>query len=217
VSTNRARQPQQQSSDTWRVFAAVPVNDAVRELMRATQDELRAHAWPVRWVDPALAHLTVRFFGELPLATVRELERELERIAALARHYPPIELRIGGAPHVIGARNRPPVLVVGHTERLDQGGASQLARLADDTRARAMRLGLPGDNRRFRIHLTLGRFRNDTVAPPDAADILRAAARPAVSLPVEHLQLIRSVLGRAGPTYTTIAEWPLRQIVMSDE
>jgi 2'-5' RNA ligase len=209
VSTNRARQPQ--SDDTWRVFAAVPVNDAVRALMRAMQDELRAHDWPVRWVDPALAHITVRFFGELPPATVRELEHELERIAALARHYEPIELRIGGTPHFIGARNRPPVLVVGHTERLDQGGAKQLARLADDTRSRALRLGLPADNRRFLIHLTLGRFRNDSTTPPDAADILRAAVRSPVPLPVDRLQLIRSVLGRAGPTYTTIAEWPLRE------
>lgn len=198
-----------ETSETWRVFAAVPVNDAVRDLMRTVQRDLQQHAWPVKWVDPDLAHITVRFFGELPQETIAALDNDLARAATVAGYFSPIELSLGGVPRFIGTRHRPPVIVIGLDGRMDADGPKVLARLAEDIRTHVLRLGLPGDNRRFLPHVTIGRFRNGTSAPPDADIVLRAAVQPSVTLPVERLQLIRSVLGQRGPTYTTIAEWPL--------
>jgi 2'-5' RNA ligase len=76
------------------------------------------------------------------------------------------------------------------------------ARLADAARS----LGLPVEDRPFRPHLTLGRWRPRQ--PADGALPERLAGYVGPSWPVTELRLLESHLGPT-PTYETVGEWPL--------
>ena len=68
----------------WRLFLAVPLTEEVKALVAQQIDVLEREGWPVRWVQPEGAHLTLHFLGE----TTRE-QAELLRLAmpsVAARH-----------------------------------------------------------------------------------------------------------------------------------
>ena len=47
-----------------RIFVAVVLDDAVKNAMRMAQDSQARRCSEVRWVAPALLHLTVKFRGD---------------------------------------------------------------------------------------------------------------------------------------------------------
>ena len=63
--------------------------------------------------------------------------------------------------------------------------------------------------RAFKPHLTLGRFKDSDGAPADIEQVLSSVSLQPVAFSADRLVLVRSVLSQHGPTYTTIAEWPL--------
>ena len=48
-----------------RLFAAVPLPETGRSECAKVLAEARASGWPVRWVKDDLAHITLKFFGEV--------------------------------------------------------------------------------------------------------------------------------------------------------
>lgn len=185
--------------ERWRIFAAVPVNDAVRSVMIHAQDRLKRHGWHVRWVDPQLAHLTLRFYGDSDTRTVDSIRRHIEHVAG--RHQS-IRLQTG-ALGAFPSASRPRVLWLG----LD-GDASRLRTLAEDIGAGGD-AGDPGGRQMFKPHITVARLRNGAQPPVDFAAAVRTLHLSAEELVADRVLLIRSVLGARGPAYTTIGEWPL--------
>lgn len=206
--TQRPRQATTQHPDAaWRVFAAVPVSDAVRALMRDTERQLAPRGWPLRWVRPDLAHLTLRFYGATDPARLPGLAARLASVAAAGR---PLRLRtttIGAFP----SDRRPRVVWLGLG-----GDIAPLAALAAQVASASAGDGPPGD-RPFAPHITLARLRDSAPAPEGFAAATSALRLPEVGFAVERLQLIRSVLGPGGPAYTTIGEWPLGHAVALDD
>lgn len=209
MATSRTRQTSTTRSQTatWRVFVAVPVDDAVRAIMRDVVGELAPRGWPVKWVRPELAHLTMKFYGDIETDRLPDLAARLADVATAAQ---PLTVRTTG----IGAfptERRPRVLWLGLT-----GDIEPLAALARRVEAASAGFGRPED-RPFAPHITLGRLRDGAPAPSDFA-AAASALRPApVTLAVDRLQLVRSVLGPGGPTYTVIGEWPLGAIPEVDD
>jgi 2'-5' RNA ligase len=111
---------------------------------------------------------------------------------------PPMQLRLAGGGR-FGSLRRPQVAWAG----LD-GDVEPLvelaARLADAARA----LGLPVEDRPFRPHLTLGRWRPRQPADGTVTDRLAGYAGPV--WPVREVQLLESRLGPR-PTYTAVGAW----------
>jgi 2'-5' RNA ligase len=91
-----------------------------------------------------------------------------------------------------------------------RGDVDRLERLVADVDARFGVTRPPTE--RFVAHITLGRVRQEAGEVPDAADVLRRIEPPARTMPADRLLLVRSELGRDGPTYTTIGEWPLGSV-----
>jgi 2'-5' RNA ligase len=190
----------EQNGERWRVFAAVPVNDGVRAVMQRAQNRLAPLRWPVRWVDPRLAHITLRFYGDSDLDSVDEIRGALSDI--VARHDS-MQLQTGG----IGAfpsAARLHVLWLGL-----EGDVKRLRLLAAAINPDGPEAGKPG--RSFRPHITLARLRNGATPPVSVDEAAAALELPAVSLTLDRVQLIRSVLGPKGPSYTVIDEWMLAQ------
>lgn len=208
MTTNRARRDNRTSNrePAQRLFAAVPVSDAVRDQMRAIRRELESQGWTIRWVDPDLAHLTVKFFGDTRPSQIGSLESKLAFAAGRAR---PAQLVTGGF-LMLGPRRRPNVLSLEIEAAPDDPDAvAALGMLATEVERQTAGIGAGGNERAFKAHLTLGRFKDTDGAPADVEQTLAGVALAPVALTVDRLLLVRSVLSQHGPTYTTIAEWPL--------
>jgi 2'-5' RNA ligase len=201
MATHQRRSYSQQPTPAgrWRVFAALPVNDAVREQMRDIRSKLAEYDRQLRWVDPRIAHLTVKFYGETATDRLPVLQRALADATSRARA---VTLGTSGV-GVFPSASRPRVVWLGLAG--DIAHIEQLARAVEATSDAA---GVPREQRPFKAHITIARVR-DGADTHGLADALAALDIPRVELPIERLQLIRSVLGPQGPTYTTIAEWPL--------
>jgi 2'-5' RNA ligase len=113
---------------------------------------------------------------------------------------PPLRLRLAGGGR-FGSRRRPQVAWAG----LD-GDVAPLTDLAKRLArvARAQRLEV--EDRPFRPHLTLGRWRPGQPADGDLVDRLTEYRGP--EWPVREVRLYESHLGPT-PTYDVLAAWPL--------
>jgi len=199
--TKRQRQasPTMHETAAWRVFVAVPVSDAVREQMRDIRDALEPQGWPMRWVRPDLAHLTLRFYGDVASDRVPDLAA---RIAPVALGAHPLTLEattIGAFP----SEQRPRVIWLGLS-----GDITPLGALAGAVTSATSAYG-PPERRPFAPHITLARLRDGAAAPSNFRAVAAGVERRTVSFVEDQLQLIRSVLGPGGPTYSTLQEWRL--------
>jgi 2'-5' RNA ligase len=113
---------------------------------------------------------------------------------------PPLTLRLAGGGR-FGSRRRPQVCWAGVT-----GDGDALGALAGRLAAAAAGLGLPVEERPFRAHLTLGRWRPGRPGDGDLPDRLAGYRGP--SWPVTEVELLESTLG-AVPRYERVAAWPV--------
>ncbi len=182
-----------------RLFVAVHPGERFQRELSRRLDGWRARL-PLAWVRPDNLHVTLRFLGELPVASVPPLAAALREAAA---GQPSFLLRPGGAgafPHL-----RAPRVLFLH---LESGGA--LERLAAAVRA-ATDPCLPPerrDDQPFRAHLTLARIREPLPAER-ARQLAQIDAGAWDPLPVADVRLVSSVLARGGSIYTDEAVVPL--------
>ncbi|WP_026370160.1 RNA 2',3'-cyclic phosphodiesterase [Kallotenue papyrolyticum] len=189
-----------------RLFVAIDLASEVKALLRALQEQLRVRTLPVRWIDPAGAHLTLKFLGATAPETLRALEPELERAV---RGLRPFGLRTAGLGAFPSLR-RPRVLWLGLDGELDALHAAQAA-----VEQALVPLGFPAEQRPFHPHLTLGRVRPDADAAQLAAigqALATARLRRAVAFEVREIVLMRSELSRAGARYTPLLRLALDRV-----
>lgn len=205
------RPPKQRPPDpdrvgaTRRLFLAVPLPDPLRHHITTLIDALSAEGWPVRWVNPEGAHLTLHFLGET--APERGELLRLGLSGTMARH-PRFDLESAQL-GVFPGLDRPRVLWLGLT-----GPLQRLVDLRDDLVAPLRQLGFAIERGPFRPHITLGRVRDG--APPDLPVAIQQrltteATEPlsAIALPVVEVVLYQSVLSSEGARYVALARFPL--------
>ena len=150
-----------------------------------------------RWTAPDRWHLTLLFLGSVPARLVAPL---VEAAGPAVAAVPATTLRLAGGGR-FGSRRRPQVAWVG----LD-GDVGALTDLADRLAAVARRLRLEVEERPYRPHLTVGRWRPGR--PADAALTDRLAGYAGPEWPVREVLLLESHLGPS-PRYDTVAAWPV--------
>jgi RNA 2',3'-cyclic 3'-phosphodiesterase len=147
---------------TVRAFFGLPVPEPQREELGRFIAECALVAPDFRWTPPANLHLTVHFVGNVDRSVV-------EGVAdALAGHQPvAFDIALGGI-GTFGRGRVARVLWLGL-----RAGADAAAALAVQVEAACVRAGLAGEERQFRVHLTLARARGrdgsrlpDLPAPP---------------------------------------------------
>ncbi|MEV5607948.1 RNA 2',3'-cyclic phosphodiesterase [Streptomyces sp. NPDC052225] len=180
-----------------RLFAAVlPPPEALAELGRAV-DQLGAGGG-LRWTERAGWHLTLAFYGDVPDATVPDLE---DRLARAAHRTEAFELALRGGGH-FGGR----ALWAGV-----DGDVAGVKRLAERAEAAGRKAGLPGEHRRYRPHLTLARSRDTADFGTYVTALDGFAGTPWT---VGELALVRSNLPVSGvpgerPRYEKVGGWEL--------
>ncbi len=176
-----------------RLFFALALPDEVAS-------ELSTLQWGpsgARWTLPDQLHLTLRFVGETPDATVMRWRSELTELDA-----PPLRLQLQGV-GFFPPRGSARVLWAGVR---DDTGLQALRRTLD---RRLSKLGLPPSGERLRPHVTLGRLRHsddDEVA----AWLTEHGLMRSAPFTVHSVRLMRSTPGPAGSEYAVVGNVALR-------
>jgi 2'-5' RNA ligase len=183
-----------------RSFIAVELPREIKLMLARIQDELKSGGRaPVKWVDPDIIHLTLKFLGNIPVDTIDNLTAAIREAC---RGVPPFRVEVGGL-GVFPNPRRVQVVWVGLA-----GDIENLAQLQKRIDSALVPLGFTPESRPFTPHLTLARVR-DRAAPAQKQELGRivAAARfeDVESLRVDAVHLMKSQLTPEGPVYDRIS------------
>jgi 2'-5' RNA ligase len=179
-----------------RLFVAVNLPPAERRAAFEAVAPLRAARFPVRWVGEDSIHVTLRFLGEVDEARVAPIRDALAAAVRAARRF---DVGLGGV-GAFPSLARPRVVWIG----VERHPALEL--LANDVEKGLMTLDFEPELRPFHPHLTLGRAERS--ARPSAfarLETLAGTIEYQASIPVESVDLMQSVLGPRGATYTVVS------------
>ena len=148
-------------SESIRAFVAVELPSEVRDALSHVVRFLDGRRiGGLRTVDPATAHLTLKFLGNVPASQVAAIEDALVDAAARAT---PLRLRLGETGTFPG-RGAPRVLWMGLS-----GETDGLATLRSRTEEALHPLGFAPEGRPFHPHLTLARMGDRSTRVPTGA------------------------------------------------
>lgn len=179
-----------------RCFIAIEVVPAIRqklaELTLKLRRALRGNRGGIKWVEPNLMHLTLKFLGEVDDTAVIDVGRIIDQVAASHRGF---ELSVEG----VGCFGKPArVIWVGIQEN------PALMTLQADLEGRLSEANYPAEERSFSAHLTLARIK-DPSAGRDVPGLIEADRNIRLgSFQVDSLKLFHSELTPQGPIYTVI-------------
>jgi 2'-5' RNA ligase len=179
-----------------RLFAAIDLSSATREAMAVEQKRIASSLTrsdrPLKWVRPDRAHLTLVFLGEVGTGTAASLVSTIREDVQIA----PFELVFSGL-GVFPPGGAPRVLWVGVSK-----GAAEVTAVQREIAARVAAHGIEIEDRAFRPHLTLGRWRSSR--PSDRARTLAAGDGMVAAQQVARVTLFESRLSPSGPEYTAL-------------
>jgi len=184
-----------------RVFLALPLEpvEPAAEKMKILQKLLSA--FRIKWVRIENYHLTLFFFGEIPVQLIPDIQQILR---STLENSSPFSLALSG-PGIFKKGKEPRVLWLG-VEPSDQ-----MLELKKEIDKAVVSIGFIPDDKPFRPHLTLGRFmqRQEVTTVLENALNLPQLAKP-IGYDVSKLILFESKLFPEGPLYLPIDIFPLK-------
>ncbi len=183
--------------EMWRVFVAIELPHNVRARLAEHIDNLRSSMPEVRasWSREDNLHLTLKFLGDIPVASVEQLS---EAASITATKVGPFEIVVEGC-GAFPPRGQPRVLWIGIDD--PSGELSELNRTLEDQCAKA---GFAREPRDFHPHLTIARIRKPQGSRRLAAMHKEIGFNREIVRVLEML-VIRSELRSEGSKYTVIS------------
>jgi 2'-5' RNA ligase len=180
-----------------RAFIAIELPESIHEALRKEQARFRAVCPDARWTRPEGIHLTLKFLGEISGQQEAEVKNALSRM----ERFEKFTVKAQGFGFFPDAK-RPRVFWAG----LDAPPA--LAWLAAQVEGALAPLGFPPENRAFKPHLTLARFKIPRPQPRMEA-ILAEQKSPLLGIfEVSEFFLWESRLLPGGAEYRKVARFP---------
>ena len=194
-----------------RLFIAIELPPQVQAVLAATRARLEQHALRVRWVDPASAHLTLKFLGATPPERVERIVGATKEATRLHPSFTLSTAELG----VFPSPRAPRVVWLGLS-----GSLVELRGLQADIERFVAPLGYPTERRPFSPHLTLGRTAKDasrTELAAIGATIGASTAEVPATWRVSTVSVMRSELGAGGARYTALARLDLAAHLISSD
>ena len=180
-----------------RAFIAIELPASVREALRREQARFREVCPDASWTRPEGIHLTLKFLGDIS----GQQEAHVKRALAQMERFEKFTARVQGFGFFPDAR-RPRVLWAG----LD--APPNLGRLAAQVESVMAPLGFLPENRAFRPHLTLARFKVPRRQPKLQA-LVTVPGNPLLgTFEVSEFFLWESRLMPGGAEYHKVARFP---------
>ncbi|MBN1176742.1 MAG: RNA 2',3'-cyclic phosphodiesterase [Dehalococcoidales bacterium] len=182
-----------------RSFIAIELSGEIKQELARLEENLKLGSRaPVRWVDPNIIHLTLKFLGDIDENITGRIAAVMEEAAGGVH---PFQLKITGL-GVFPNPRRVQVVWVGLTGELDKLGGLQKT-----IESGLVPLGFMAEKRPFTPHITIGRVR-ERARPEERQDLGRLIEgmdfETASSLNVDAVNLMKSQLTREGPIYTRL-------------
>jgi RNA 2',3'-cyclic 3'-phosphodiesterase len=184
-----------------RSFLAFELPPDIMGVISHTSGEMKDTPLNVRWVKPGNIHLTMVFMGNMP----RERLKPIDQAAAdVCRRYGPFKVFLDGT-GVFGSRRNPRVLWAALN-----GDLERMSRFRDELQKDLEPFGIKQERRRFKPHLTFGRFRKGARTGSDLDELLsRYQDLTSPACAVNELVLFKSDLRPGGAVYTRLNAWSL--------
>ena len=185
------------STEIFRTFIGIKPDEATMNFINDFQKQYKNASWAknIRWTQPQNIHLTMRFFGDIDNSQIDFIQTALQ---TLLRDQPAFSVRIN-SPHPFPSIQKARMLaaLIHKSEPLQQ--------LAANIETIAVEAGLAPEERPFRGHLTIGRFRNPA---RHLEELLKETAT--TTMPIDHVIFYRSELKATGAEYSEIARFQLK-------
>ena len=182
-----------------RLFIAVNVPEEFRnkvgEIVQRLSQSARRDKAEIKWVKPERFHFTLKFLGECLEEQLPQLTSALD---AAIQGIRPFSIQLGG---VSCFPEHGPLRIIWLGVR---EGETELAGLALRVETACETLGLSKETRPFSPHLTLGRVNYFPDYERFQSRLATININEIGSYTVKTVDLIRSVLSSAGPTYTIL-------------
>lgn len=183
-----------------RLFASVDVPDDLVESIETLQKDF-ADASGLNFTDPTQAHVTLKFFGEVPEAELDVVSGVIENGVEDAG-VEPFEASLGGL-GVFPSLEYISVVWLGF-----EAGGRELCRLHEAIEKRAVAAGFDPEEHEFTPHVTLARMEH--AGGKELVQDLVSEHDPDVGqFRVDEVRLKESDLRTDGPEYSTLEQFEL--------
>ncbi len=184
-----------------RSFLAFELPVDIKRIIMAVSENVRELPLNVRWVNVANIHLTIVFMGDVQEKQIKPIQNIVKDVC---QGYGSFSIGIKGI-GLFGSRRNPRVLWIG----LD-GAIDRMGYFRDDLQKGLRRFGIKEEKRRFKPHLTLGRFRKGARAGTHLDDLLsKYHDLTSPECTIKELVLFKSDLKPGGAVYSKLNGWPL--------
>jgi 2'-5' RNA ligase len=185
-----------------RSFLAFELPSDIREILSDARNEMKGRLFNLRWVKLENIHLTLIFIGDFPSNRIDPAGEVLEEIC---HKYAPFSIQLKGM-GIFGGVRHPRVLWAGIDGDLDRMGAFR-----DNLQEKLEKFGVKKENRRFKPHLTLARFKKGKKPEMELPQILSEFEDiRSPSCKLGELLFLKSDLTPKGAVYSNLKIWPLK-------
>jgi len=184
-----------------RSFLAFELPLDIKETVARVSGEVKSSTLNVRWVKVDNIHLTVIFIGSINPDDISDIGSMVQKVCL---QYGPFDISLKGM-GVFPNNRRPRVIWLGL-----HGDLERLSFFRDALQKPLRPFGVKEEKRRFRPHLTLGRFRKHRRGDSQLDELMsnyRDLTGPICQL--NELILFKSDLKPGGTEYTKLESWAL--------
>ena len=187
-----------------RVFIAIDIDEQIRKGLGRLQNEMRSKVdikkGDVKWVNPDVMHLTLKFLGEIKDVQAVDVCNITKDVAGRHESF---ELEVETVGYFGGRSAR--VLWVGTGQNCEN-----LLQLQSDLEQELASAGWPGETRKFSGHLTLCRVRNSKAGVKLAQMTERYKDFKLGTVSADSVSVYQSQLTQKGPVYTVLGNYKLQ-------
>jgi 2'-5' RNA ligase len=180
-----------------RAFIAIDLPESIRAALGRTQASFRSASPDARWTQPEGIHLTLKFLDEISDAKVKQVSERLKSLG-------PFESFIVGLKGFgfFPDDRRPRVFWVG------VDAPARLRQLAEQVEDAMARIGFAREERAFRPHLTLARFKVPQPQPALQSLLTQQGEQELGNFEVSEFFLFESKLSPHGAEYRKVERFP---------
>lgn len=184
-----------------RSFLAFEMPEKIKEIVSRTLREMKKLPLDVRWIKADNIHITVVFIGNISEDNLMPIG---EAVSKICKRYGPFNVTLTGS-GIFGSLRNPRVIWIG----LD-GDLTRLSYFRNSLQKNLKPFGIKEEKRRYKPHLTLGRFRKGSGYRVNMDELLSEYQNiTSPTCTVEELILFRSELGPGGANYSKLEAWQL--------
>ena len=185
-----------------RLFLAIDLSGkTINSLLTATEG-LKVYFPGARWCNKSAMHLTIKFFGMVPLISVMEIGKAVKSVID---KKDPISFEVKGVGGFPSLEN-PRILWAGITE-----GKEKIEKLAQEISDALEEYDFIPERKNFVPHITLARFKRGSKNSDEIITLPPKLTEKSFGITkANELLLYSSDLIETGPLYSVVDRWPFK-------